>query len=500
MFYFRCIFYTFYTNTGKMITDRIKVLFNFIDYLHANIDNFNKYNELINELEFLKAEKNKLNPESNYKDKLKFNDIQIELESKFKKLQENTANPIKAKAKELEVCNFDKEPNYSFNGVEAEIHQLKENFKNEDLPAIFKHKNLYLEFRKKTHKDFLSLGMFFSDLDRINKNLFDFFKDTEQNEFETFEKKKIVVNSISRTIELFKKGYGDCEFEVNENYCLPDFSSGIFDLTLQNLVDYGLSKKLTSELLNTKGKYYLQCNEGNFIVLEEEKKVYTGIEFYRKTYFDNSKFQFPFNCPDLIPEYFDLALNEFKQEQNKLLGKIYNDSDAFFEFIKNEVDKMQKRIEAQNEYLLKYKHLKFGSKENDIKVCEAYIQYLKRKKEEVKQPPQTENNKTVEVKKSHPKHNPNDWNTDCFELFKYLIDCYYNDRKRTNTKLICIWFYLSEYNPEKYILNITKDNYLIFIKKNYKISITNKDKPDNYNSKVEPTLHEHRIKFEDSLK
>jgi hypothetical protein len=115
-------------------------------------------------------------------------------------------------------------------------------------------------------------------------------------------------------------------------------------------------------------------------------------------------------------------------------------------------------------------------------------------------PEQTNTNNTDEVKKSHPKHNPNDWNTDCFEFFKYLFDEYYNDKKRTNTKLICIWFYLSEYNPEKYILKITKDNYKIFIKKNFGITITNTDKPQNYDSKVLSTLHEHRKNFEDSLK
>lgn len=115
-------------------------------------------------------------------------------------------------------------------------------------------------------------------------------------------------------------------------------------------------------------------------------------------------------------------------------------------------------------------------------------------------PQQPETNKPDEVKKSRPKHNPNDWNTDCFELFKYLIDNYYNDSKRTNTKIMCIWFYLSEYNPEKYILNITKDNYLIFIKENYGITITNKDKPQNYDGKVLGTLHDHRKNFEDSLK
>lgn len=118
----------------------------------------------------------------------------------------------------------------------------------------------------------------------------------------------------------------------------------------------------------------------------------------------------------------------------------------------------------------------------------------------IETPQQPKTNKPDELNNLHPKHNPNDWNTYCFELFKYLIDNYYKDSKQTNTKLICIWFYLSEYNSEKYILKITKKNYKIFIKDNYGITITNTDKPDNYQSKVFSTLHEHRKNFEDSLK
>jgi len=131
---------------------------------------------------------------------------------------------------------------------------------------------------------------------------------------------------------------------------------------------------------------------------------------------------------------------------------------------------------------------------------EARSKETKQSKPQQNPPEQTNTNNTDEVKKSHPKHNPNDWNTDCFEFFKYLFDEYYNDKKRTNTKLMCIWFYLSEYNPEKYNLKITKDDYIVLIKKNYGIKITNRDKPDNYESKVLGTLHEHRIKFEVSLK
>ncbi|SKB35091.1 hypothetical protein [Maribacter arcticus] len=189
-----------------MITPKIKALFQFIEYLHSNIDNFNQYNGLIQELEQLDIERNQLKPENNYKDKLQYNKVQAELESKFKILQNSTADLIKAKSKKLNVCNFDNEPNYSFNGIETEIRQLKENFSQKDLSKIFKYKSLYLEYRSQTHGTFLSLQLFFNDLDRTVKSLFDYFKDTEQDEFEPFETKAIQVNSIAEAIQGFKQG------------------------------------------------------------------------------------------------------------------------------------------------------------------------------------------------------------------------------------------------------------------------------------------------------
>lgn len=111
---------------------------------------------------------------------------------------------------------------------------------------------------------------------------------------------------------------------------------------------------------------------------------------------------------------------------------------------------------------------------------------------------QPETDKTNEVTTKHPKHNPNYWNTDCFELFKYLYDEYYKGTKRQLTN---IWFYLKEYNNQKYILSITKDLYKDFIIENYGIVITNFDKAQQ---KWEDTeyrkLDEHRQNFEDGLK
>jgi hypothetical protein len=190
-----------------MITPKIKALFQFIEYLHSNIESFSQYSGLIKELEALKDIKNKLKPEQSYKDKLQYNKVQAELESKFKLLQDNTANLIKAKAKELNICNFDNEPNYSFNGIETEIRQLKENFSDKDLPEIFKYKSQYLEYRSNTHGTFLSLQFFFDELDEITKSLFDYFKDTEQNEFEAFETKAIQANDIGEAVKLIQQGH-----------------------------------------------------------------------------------------------------------------------------------------------------------------------------------------------------------------------------------------------------------------------------------------------------
>lgn len=198
-----------------MITPKIKALFQFIEYLYSNIENFNQYKSLIKELETLNNVRSNLKPEQNYKDKLQYNKVQTEIESKFKTLQDNTANLIKAKAKELNICNFNNEPNYSFNGIETEIRQLKKNFTDKNLPEIFKYKSQYLKYRSQTHGTFLSLQFFFDELDELAKSLFDYFKDTQQNEFEAFETKAIQVNYLSEAFELLSIGKNKFSFPIN---------------------------------------------------------------------------------------------------------------------------------------------------------------------------------------------------------------------------------------------------------------------------------------------
>lgn len=190
-----------------MITPKIQNLFHFIEFLHSNIENFNQYESEKNELYLLDKERQKLNPNKNFAEKMEYDKIHLQIKNKHKVFQDNIIQPIKDKANELNICNPDESPtlwNYNI----SEILELKENFENEDLPVIFNHKNKYLEYRTKTKGEaFFGLGFFFKHLDLILKELFNYFNETEQNEFEAFETKAVRVNCITEAVELLKQGH-----------------------------------------------------------------------------------------------------------------------------------------------------------------------------------------------------------------------------------------------------------------------------------------------------
>lgn len=194
-----------------MTTPKIKNLFQLIEFLHSNIENFNQYNEVINEVHLLDKERYILNPEKNFADKLKYDEIQAEIKEKFKVIDDNIINPVKSKADELNIWNPNEfETMHNWN-IDA-ICDLINNFSKDDLPEIFSHKSKYLEYRLKTKGEtFFTLSFFFSGLDEILKEIFDYFKEpelykTDFNEFEPFEAKTVQVNDISEAVKLFQQG------------------------------------------------------------------------------------------------------------------------------------------------------------------------------------------------------------------------------------------------------------------------------------------------------
>lgn len=169
----------------------------------------------------------------------------------------------------------------------------------------------------------------------------------------------------------------------------------ILDLTIENLLKSGCNTYEANELYNKSDNNILQCNNGNFYVCKTENKIYTGIDFYRKTYFDNGNLRFPLNCPDLAHEYFDLALTEFLQEQKKSVGMLFDEKNQIKKFISNEIERTIDIINNTTEYLSKMKPYRFKNKEVLINVCESYINFLKAK--EIPQQPKAV--KPDEVKK-----------------------------------------------------------------------------------------------------
>lgn len=194
-----------------MIPYKIKVLFEFIEYLYSNIDNFNQYESILNEARFLKKEKSKLKPDLNFSDKMKSDELQEGIIEKFEVVKGNIIIPIINKSIELDICDFSNE-NEKLSGswrnkYHSEILHFKKNFNREDLPEIFSFKKKYLEFRTKTKGEtYLGLDFFFGDLDDVTKDLFDFFKVTDFNEFESFEKKAITAINIQEVGKLFQQG------------------------------------------------------------------------------------------------------------------------------------------------------------------------------------------------------------------------------------------------------------------------------------------------------
>ncbi len=63
-----------------MITDKIKALFQFIEFLHSNIENFKQFDNIVTKLYLPDKERNKFSPRKNFADKLKYDEIQAEIE------------------------------------------------------------------------------------------------------------------------------------------------------------------------------------------------------------------------------------------------------------------------------------------------------------------------------------------------------------------------------------------------------------------------------------
>ena len=187
-----------------MIPKKIQALFDFIDYLNNHKDEYiEKYIPLCNELKVLGNQREDLRPNSNYIDKQKYNKIQTQISEKFSPLTLNIYQPITKKLRELKIWSGDDTFNSIWNSNSSEIYDFKNNFETEDIPLVMEYKQKYLSFRNETNTDFLCLHFVFTYLDELLKEQFDFFKDTDENEFSSFESENIKVKNLEEAIHGF---------------------------------------------------------------------------------------------------------------------------------------------------------------------------------------------------------------------------------------------------------------------------------------------------------
>lgn len=181
---------------------------------------------------------------------------------------------------------------------------------------------------------------------------------------------------------------------------------------------------------------------------------------------------------NLLDDYINTPLKETSSNASKVYNNLTRDKKQF--------------VVETNKFLYFYQQL----------AIEELIKYEKYLLEELgKVVPEKQGEKSNSI---HQPHDPNLWNKEAYELFKYLYDYYYLDGRSTNVKLASIWHYFNDYKhldrikEPKYILHATKDQYTEFIK-SYEIKLTNMDKRNSYYNTHKSTIDGHLENYEKGL-
>lgn len=211
-----------------MIPKKIKAVFEFIIFLHANTKSFKEYVPMVDECLNLGKEMLLLKPDDSFKDKKKYKELEALRKSKEALVNSNVVNVITEKALSLDVFHKGRY-GIDFNWGFEEIRELQQQATESDLPTIIKQKSLYLEFRNETTCHFLSFHMFFNDLERYLKSLFSYFDSEAKTEFEKLQNiafpkqeidrvKSVNIDEFKYSVDFFLKSEENFEAMLLTNY------------------------------------------------------------------------------------------------------------------------------------------------------------------------------------------------------------------------------------------------------------------------------------------
>ena len=204
-----------------MITKEIQNIFEFISFLDSNKkDYIQKYLPICEELENLIRQRNQLKPHNNYRDKQQYDLLQEEISPKFDILLSNIYDPVMDKLTELKIWSGDQAKSSISNNVSSAATNFKSTFESDDVPVVIAYKNKYLNFRKETNSNFLTLELVFSLLDRDLKELFDYFKDSDEDEFNALMAEVIECSSLEEATRLHHENPSQ-----NKRFSIPSLNA-----------------------------------------------------------------------------------------------------------------------------------------------------------------------------------------------------------------------------------------------------------------------------------
>lgn len=241
------------------MTENIKNLFDFIDFLHSQKTYLLSKQDLINETNGLLQKRNSIKPRENYKSKIEYDKIQIQIAEKFDIVENEILSLLKNKITELDIADIST-PIINLTAY-SDLLELQRNFDEDDLKLIFDAKKKYLDFRTETNFDYY-LQFFFIELDRTLKEFYDFFNETGSNELENLIQKPIKLDTWEELAEVISTGKITRADETTQN---------IISAPEQNQINIDLLKYLsenftsTDERFNDLTKYnhiYRFLNEG----------------------------------------------------------------------------------------------------------------------------------------------------------------------------------------------------------------------------------------------
>lgn len=238
-----------------MVPQEIQNIFDFIEFLDANKKQYiETYLPICNELEKLDNERKSLRPNDNYKHKIQLDTIQRQIDREFEDVYNNVYIPVTAKLKELGIWSGDQSYISIKNNISSASTAFKNVFQLEDLAKINSYKDKYISFRKETNSNFLSLQLVFSDLDEALRELFDYFKDDNHNDFQPFEAIQIECKSIEEALQIYANNP-----RKNIQYTFPA-SSLDPDSELLNTIE---SQQILEELATLKSHISELLNSSN---------------------------------------------------------------------------------------------------------------------------------------------------------------------------------------------------------------------------------------------